>query len=75
MVNRKASIVADLGFGDTGKGTIVDALARQGGVSAVVRFSGGAQARHNVVTPDGRQHEFSQFGSGTFVPGRQGTLT
>ena len=35
----------------------------------VVRFNGGAQAAHNVVTPDGRHHTFAQFGSGTFTPG------
>jgi adenylosuccinate synthase len=34
-----------------------------------VRFNGGAQAGHNVVTPDGRHHTFAQFGSGTFVEG------
>ena len=33
----------------------------------VVRYNGGAQAGHNVVTPDGRHHCFSQWGSGTFV--------
>jgi adenylosuccinate synthase len=35
-------------------------------IRAVVRFNGGAQAGHNVVTPDGRHHTFAQFGSGTF---------
>jgi adenylosuccinate synthase len=35
----------------------------------VVRFNGGAQAAHSVVRPDGRQHAFAQFGSGTFTPG------
>jgi adenylosuccinate synthase len=35
----------------------------------VVRYNGGAQAGHNVVTPDGRHHTFAQFGSGTFIPG------
>jgi adenylosuccinate synthase len=34
----------------------------------VVRYNGGAQAGHNVVTPDGRHHTFSQFGSGAFNP-------
>ncbi|GAA3143997.1 hypothetical protein GCM10010466_38910 [Planomonospora alba] len=58
-------IVIDLGYGDAGKGTVVDWLCARGGVSAVVRFNGGAQAGHNVVLPDGRHHTFSQFGSGT----------
>lgn len=64
------SIVVDLGFGDAGKGTIVDALARRcSSPPLVVRYNGGAQAGHNVHTSDGRHHTFSQFGSATFVPG------
>ena len=35
----------------------------------MVRFNGGAQAAHNVITSDGRYHAFAQFGSGTFTPG------
>jgi len=35
-------------------------------IRAVIRFNGGAQAGHNVVTPDGRHHTFAQFGAGTF---------
>ncbi|POM24229.1 Adenylosuccinate synthetase [Actinomadura rubteroloni] len=62
-------IVVDLGFGDAGKGTVVDRLCATEPVAAVVRFNGGAQAAHNVVTPDGRHHTFAQFGSGTFTPG------
>lgn len=63
-----ATVTVDLGFGDQGKGSIVDYLARAGGVSAVVRYSGGPQAGHRVVE-EGREHVFSQFGAGTFVPG------
>ncbi|MEK7519832.1 MAG: adenylosuccinate synthetase [Patescibacteria group bacterium] len=69
MDERKAIIVADLGFGDAGKGTIVDYISRVRHVAAVVRFNGGAQAAHNVTTPEGTHHTFSQFGSETFVPG------
>jgi adenylosuccinate synthase len=58
--------VVDLGYGDAGKGTIVDALCASQPVAAVIRFNGGAQAAHNVVTPDGRHHTFAQFGAGTF---------
>lgn len=35
----------------------------------MVRYNGGAQAGHNVVTPEGRHHTFSQIGAGSFVPG------
>jgi adenylosuccinate synthase len=65
-------IVVDLGYGDAGKGTVVDWLcSRQEGrpVRMVVRFNGGAQAAHNVVTRDGRHHAFAQFGAGTFASG------
>lgn len=67
--DREAVIVVDLGFGDAGKGTMIDWLARTRGAHTVVRFNGGAQAGHNVVTSDGRHHTFSQFGAATFVPG------
>lgn len=70
-----ASIVIDLGFGDAGKGTTVDFLARQTSDAVIVRFNGGAQAAHNVHTTDGRHHTFSQFGSGTLVPGTRTFLS
>ncbi|BBH63805.1 adenylosuccinate synthetase [Actinoplanes sp. OR16] len=58
--------VVDLGYGDAGKGTIVDAIcSTSSNIAAVIRFNGGAQAAHNVITEDGRHHTFAQFGSGT----------
>lgn len=68
---KSAILAADLSFGDAGKGTITDWLARQPGARMVVRYNGGSQAGHNVVLPDSRHHTFSQFGSGTFVAGIQ----
>lgn len=62
-----AIITVDLGYGDSGKGTIVDALVRNYRAGLVVRYNGGAQAAHNVITPDGRHHCFRQLGSGMFV--------
>ncbi len=64
-----AYIVVDLGYGDSGKGSVVDFLARTRRVLTVIRFNGGGQAGHNVVTADGRHHTFSHFGSASFVPG------
>ena len=63
-----AYIIVDLGFGDAGKGLLTDFLFRHLKADLVVRYNGGAQAGHNVVTPEGKQHRFSQFGSGTFIP-------
>ncbi len=72
MDNRYASVLG-LGFGDCGKGIFVDALTRRWQAHTVVRFSGGAQAGHNVVTPE-RHHTFSQFSAGTLVPGTRTVL-
>lgn len=55
----------DLGYGDAGKGTVVDALCATTARRAVLRFNGGAQAAHNVITASGRHHTFAQFGAGT----------
>ncbi|MCK6548017.1 adenylosuccinate synthetase, partial [Myxococcota bacterium] len=63
----RAHVVVDLGFGDAGKGLVVDHLVRRTGAPLVVRYNGGAQAGHNVVTPDGRHHTFAQLGAGTFA--------
>ncbi|HEX5243517.1 MAG TPA: adenylosuccinate synthetase, partial [Tepidisphaeraceae bacterium] len=68
-MKRDALLVVDLGFGDSGKGTMVDYLVRRHEADLVVRFNGGPQAGHNVVLPDGRHHTFAQFGSGSFAPG------
>jgi len=63
-------VVAGLGYGDEGKGSIVDALVRRHNADLVVRYNGGHQAGHNVVLPDGRHHTFSQFGAGTLAGAR-----
>lgn len=59
-------VVVDLGFGDAGKGTVVDHLCASKKRAAVVRFNGGCQAAHNVVCFDGTHHTFAQYGSGSF---------
>jgi adenylosuccinate synthase len=62
-----AYLTVDLGYGDSGKGRIVDELVRTTGAGLVVRHSGGPQCGHNVVLADGRHHCFAQIGSGTFA--------
>ena len=60
-------IVIGLGFGDEGKGRTVDYLSNLHKTmkTLVVRFSGGQQCGHQVVTEEGVRHVFSNFGSGT----------
>jgi len=61
-------ILVGLGYGDEGKGTMTDYLCRLYGIRLVVRYNGGSQAAHNVVTDTGQHHMFSQIGSASFVP-------
>lgn len=61
----KARIVIGASFGDEGKGLMTDYLCATQGAGVVVRFNGGAQAGHTVLTPDGERHVFHHFGSGT----------
>ena len=68
-LEQQALLIADLSYGDAGKGSIVDYLTRLHQAHTVVRYNGGAQAAHNVVDNDGRHHTFAQFGSGMFTPG------
>jgi len=58
-------IVNGLGFGDEGKGALIDFLAWKYLPKTVIRYNGGSQAAHHVVKKDGRFHRFSQFTSGT----------
>lgn len=61
-------VVCDLGFGDSGKGSIVDYLlskvARRNSPTLVVRYCGGYQAAHHVVH-EGVRRRYCQIGSGS----------
>jgi len=63
---KNVSVVIGSLFGDEGKGHMVDICANKPS-TVNIRFNGGAQAGHTVVTPDGKQHVFRHFGSGTFL--------
>lgn len=60
----RARVVIGANFGDEGKGLVTDFLCAQG-ADVVVRFNGGAQAGHTVVTLDGARHVHKHVGSGT----------
>jgi adenylosuccinate synthase len=66
MKSRSATVIIGANFGDEGKGLAVDAMIDCNPDAAVIRFNGGAQAGHTVVSPDGRRHVFSHFGAGSF---------
>ena len=67
----KVKVVIGANFGDEGKGLMTDYFCSQFPKHervVNVRFNGGAQAGHTVITPDGKRHVFSHFGSGSFLP-------
>lgn len=70
MVNKKALIIVGLNYGDEGKGLSTDYLCRDSENAIVVRYNGGHQAGHCVVSNKGERHVFSNFGSGTlrYIP-------
>ena len=65
---QRAFLIADLVYGDAGKGSIVDYLTRNFHAHSIIRYNGGPQAAHNVIAPDGKHHTFAQFGSGMLTP-------
>lgn len=60
-------ILCGMQFGDEAKGSFVDYLAFLLNIDAVIRYNGGSQASHTVITPTGTLHKFSQIGSGMFL--------
>jgi adenylosuccinate synthase len=60
-------VVIGAQWGDEGKGKIVDYLAD--GADTIVRFSGGANAGHTIVT-DGEQYALHLIPSGALYPGK-----
>ena len=75
--DNKSFIVLGSGWGDEGKGMTTDYLSNEFSFlnkfydrknlpnSLVIRFSGGHQAGHTVVTKDDVRHVFSTHGAGT----------
>lgn len=63
----KGLAVIGANYGDEGKGLVVDHLASLASLPVVVRYNGGAQAGHTVVTPSAKRHVFHTYGSGTFA--------
>ena len=68
----KSFVCLGSGWGDEGKGMLTEYLSNYFKIqeitdasSLVIRFSGGHQAGHTVVTPDGIRHIFSTHGSAT----------
>ena len=64
-------VVVGTQWGDEGKGKVVDFLAGQKNVQAVVRFQGGPNAGHTLVGEDGRSLVLHQVACGVLRPGVQ----
>ena len=60
-----ADIVADLSWGDTGKGKVTSALVKEGDYDFVCRWAGGNNAGHTVYV-DGEKYKTHLIPSGVF---------
>ena len=60
-----ADIVADLSWGDTGKGKVTSALVKEGEYDFVCRWAGGNNAGHTVFV-DGKKYKTHLIPSGVF---------
>jgi adenylosuccinate synthase len=65
-MKRVGVVVIGAGYGDEGKGLMTDYLCRKYADSACVRYNGGAQSGHTVVTMV-KRHVFGHYGAGTFA--------
>lgn len=63
-----------LGYGDEGKGRVVDYLVRARAAGHAVRFGGGPQAAHHVVDDRGEAHCFAQLPAGMLVTSTRGVI-
>src|SRR5262245_50695400 len=62
-----AIVVIGAQWGDEGKGKVTDLLGSR--VSHVVRYQGGNNAGHTVITPDGSKYALHLMPSGVLTPG------
>lgn len=67
---KKAISVFGLGFGDEGKGSIVDLLSKKMEATVVIKANGGCETNHNVTHKGHngvvKHFPFSQMGAGSF---------
>ena len=63
----KAFAVKGSSWGELWQRINYDFLCRQVENPLVIRYNGGCQAGHTVVSPEGIRHIFSHFGSGTLA--------
>lgn len=64
MSKARITLLVDLGFGDSGKGSWTSFFAETQKADAFIRFNGGCQAGHRVVLSNGFDHIYSSFSSG-----------
>jgi adenylosuccinate synthase len=72
---KKANVVIGSAYGDEGKGVFTDFYSSKSEESLVIRFNGGAQAGHTVVSPEGRRHVFGHFAANSFLKNSKTVLS
>jgi adenylosuccinate synthase len=67
VMEMPAIVLIGAQWGDEGKGKVTDVLGGQ--VGYVVRYQGGNNAGHTVITPDGEKYALHLLPSGVLTPG------
>jgi adenylosuccinate synthase len=67
VMDMPAIVLIGAQWGDEGKGKVTDLLGGQ--VGYVVRYQGGNNAGHTVITPDGEKYALHLLPSGVLTPG------
>lgn len=71
----KAKVVIGAGYGDEGKGLFTNYFSSLNDKNMVIRFNGGAQAGHTIVTDKGQRHVFGHFTANSFLKNSRGYLS
>lgn len=74
MIN-KAHVVIGSGYGDEGKGLFTQYFSSLSNRSIVIRFNGGAQAGHTIISKNGDRHVFGHFTANSFLENSKGYLS
>jgi adenylosuccinate synthase len=74
MIN-KAKVVIGSGYGDEGKGLFTQYFSSLSEKSIVIRFNGGAQAGHTIISSKGDRHVFGHFTANSFLKNSKGYLS
>lgn len=74
-MNKTVKVVIGAGYGDEGKGLFTQYFSSMSDKNIVIRFNGGAQAGHTIISENGERHVFGHFTANSFLKNAKGYLS